>query len=108
MRDCPTAMNDLNNDLLLMCNWCFNNFLLLNPDKTKLIVFGSQQLLAKLPDLKISLLGKDLALASSAKDLGVVLDPQLTFYDHVLILHLACQPSHKSVGLNKLLAVTNW
>ena len=47
-------------------------------------VFGSRQLLAKLPDFKISLLGKDLAPTSSAKDLGVVLDPQLTFDDHVL------------------------
>ena len=28
-------------------------------------------------------IGKDLAFASSAKDLGVVLDPQLTFDDHV-------------------------
>ena len=41
MRDCPTAMNDLNSDLLLIRDWCFNNFLLLNPDKTKLVVFGS-------------------------------------------------------------------
>ena len=81
---CPTAMYDLNNDLLLVRNWYFNSFLLLNPDKTKRIVFGSRQLLAKLPDFKISLLGKDLAPASSAKDLGVVLDPQLTFDDHVL------------------------
>jgi len=77
-------MNDVNSDLLLIHNWCFNNFLLLNPDKTKLSVFGSQQLLAKLRDFKISLLGKDLAIASSAKDLGVVLDPRLTFDDHVL------------------------
>ena len=63
-------MNDLNSDLLLIRNWCFNNFLLLNPDKTKLIDLGSKQLLAKLPNFKISLLGKDLTLASSAKDLG--------------------------------------
>ena len=73
-RDGSIAMNDLNSDLLLIPNWCFNNFLLLNPDKTKLMVFGSRQLLAKLSDFKISLLGKDLALASSVKDLGVVYD----------------------------------
>ena len=84
----------------------FNNFLLLNPDKTKLVVFGSLQLLAKLPDFKISLLGKDLA---SAKDLGVVLDSQLTFDDHVLkITSLVCQASRKSVGLSMFLTVTNW
>ena len=72
-------------------------------------VFGSRQLLAKLPDFKISLLGKDLALTSSAKDLGVVLDPQLTFDDHVLkTTSSSCQASHKSVGLNMFLTVTNW
>ena len=69
MRDCPTAMNDLNSDLLLIRNWCFNNFLLLNPDKTKLVVFGSRQLLAKLPDFKISLLGKDLAEVCVSKSI---------------------------------------
>ena len=88
-----TAMNDLNSDLLFIRNWCFNNFLLLNPDKTKLVVFGSRQLLAKLPNFKISLLGKDLALTFSAKDLGVVLDPQLTFDDHVLKTTSSCMSS---------------
>ena len=62
-------------------------------DKTKLVVFGSRQLLAKLPYFKISLLGKDLALTSSAKDLGVVLDPQLTFDDHVLKTTSSCMSS---------------
>ena len=86
MPDCPTDMN-LNSDLRLIRNWCFNNLLLLNPDKKKIIVFGSLQLLAKLPDFKISLLGKDLALASSAKDLWVVLDPQIIFeFDHRHVL----------------------
>ena len=83
MRDCPTAVNHLSSDLLLIRNWYFNNFLLLNPDKTKLVVARTRQLLAKLPDLRISLLGKELFPASSAKDLGVVLDPHLTFDDHV-------------------------
>ena len=93
MRDCPTAMNDLNGDLLLIRNCCFNNFLLLNPDKTKLMAFGSRQLLAKLPDFKISLLGKDPAVASSAKNLGVVLDLQLTTDDHVLNTTSSCMSS---------------
>ena len=86
MRDCPIAVNDLNSDLLLIRNstGVFNNLLLLNPDKTKLAVFGTRQLLAKLPDFRISLLGKELVPVSLAKDLGVVLDLHLTFDDHVL------------------------
>ena len=57
------------------------------------MVFGSRQLLAKLSDFKISLLGKDPALAPSAKDLGVVLDLQLTTDDHVLNTPSSCMSS---------------
>ena len=52
------------------------------------MVFGTRQLLAKLPDFRKSLLGKELVPASSAKDLGVVLDPHLTFDDHTFENHL--------------------
>ena len=114
MRDCPTAMNDLNSDLLLIRNCCFNNFLLLNPDKTKLMVFGSRQLLAKLSDFNISLLGKDPALASSAKDLGIVLDLQLTTDDHVLNTTSSCMSSLAQISrvkhvldCNQLVTVIN-
>ena len=30
----------LNEDLVSILNWCFENGLLLNPDKTKLIIYG--------------------------------------------------------------------
>ena len=70
-------------DLLRVRNWCFRNRLLLNPDKTKLIVFGSRQMTSKLHEFRFSLLGKDLFPVQSAKDLGVILDPNLTFDDHI-------------------------
>ena len=66
-----TALIDLNADLIRMRNWCFDNLLLLNPDNTKLMVYGSRQMLAKLPDFRLSLLGKELTPASSVKDHGV-------------------------------------
>jgi len=43
----------------------------LNPDKTKLLVTGTRQMLQKLPDFHITLLGKEIALTASARDLGV-------------------------------------
>ena len=52
---------------------------------TKLIVFGSQQMTWKLYESHLSLLRKDISPVQSAKDLGVILDPNLTFdthYDH--------------------------
>jgi len=57
----PThAMQSINSDLQKICNWCFENCLMLNPDKTKLMVFGSRGMLPKLPDFKLSLLGKEI------------------------------------------------
>ena len=50
----------LNEDLVSMRNWCFENGLLLNPDKTKLIIYGSRQMTAKIPEFRLTLLGKDL------------------------------------------------
>ena len=55
-------------------NWCFHNGLLLNPEKAKLIVYGGRQMLEKLPEFHISLLGKELVPADFVKDLGVTFD----------------------------------
>ena len=93
LQDCPNAVIDLNDDLLLIRNWCFDNLLLLNADKTKLMVFGSRQLTSKLPDFRITLLGKELVPVSSAKDLGVILDPNITFDDHILKTASSCMSS---------------
>ena len=73
----------MNEDLLKVRDWCFGNRLLLNPDKTKLIVFGSRQMTSKLHEFHLSLLGKDISPVQSARDLGVILDPYLTFENHI-------------------------
>ena len=57
---------------------------LLNPDKTKLMAFGSQQMTSKLYEFHLSLLGRDISPVQSARDLGVILDPNLTFDNHIL------------------------
>jgi len=60
LHDQNEAIAKMNKDLLSIRNWCFNNQLLLNPDKTKLVIFGSRQLTAKVIDFKLFLLGKEL------------------------------------------------
>ena len=59
-------VEEMNEDLLGVHNWCFRNRLLLNPDKTKLIVFGSRQMTSKLHEFHLSLLGKDISPVQSA------------------------------------------
>ena len=47
-------------------------------------------MLAKLPEFRISLLGKDLTPSKSVKDLGVTFDPVLSFDDHILSTVSSC------------------
>ena len=84
---CEPTMAAMNDDLIKLRNWCFNNRLLLNPDKTKLIVYGSRQMISKLQDFRLTLLGKELLPVDSVKDLSVVFDSKLSFNDHTIKLY---------------------
>ena len=55
-QDQSQVVTEINRDLARLCNWCFNNQLLLNPDKTKLLVCGSKQMAAKIDNIQLSLL----------------------------------------------------
>ena len=83
VKDKDISITDLQQDLASIRNWCFNNSLLINPDKTKLIVFGTKQMLSRLDDFKLSLLGKELTPCDSVRDLGVYVDSQLCYDKHV-------------------------
>ena len=48
LKDNLDAITDLKEDLFKIGEWCSNNLLLLNPGKTKLIIFGSRQMRTKL------------------------------------------------------------
>ena len=41
IHDSTKAMFEIDNDLVRIRNWCFDNCLLLNPKKIKLMVYGS-------------------------------------------------------------------
>ena len=68
-------------DLLQVRNSRFGNRLLLNPDK--IIVFGSRQMTSKPHECHLSFLEKDISPVQSARDLGVILDPNLTFDNNI-------------------------
>ena len=55
---------------------------MLNPDKTKLMVFGSRGMSSKLLDFYPPS-GKDIHPAQSVKDLGVISDPTISFDNHI-------------------------
>ena len=88
--DADEAKDTIQKDLHLIRNWCFDNCLLLNPEKTKLMIFGCRQMIRRLSDFKLSLLGKELLPSESIKDLGVTFDPTLSFDNHILATVSSC------------------
>ena len=94
------AVSAVNSDLSEICKWCCNNSLLLNPDKTKLLVVGVPQLLRQLPDFTITLCGKPISPIPVAKDLGVFLDQCLSYDEHILKTVASCM--NKLIQINRI------
>ena len=90
VHDWAKAAADLNADHLHIRDWCFENRLLLNPDKTKLIVYESRQWLQNLPVIRLSVLGKELTPVHVVKDLGETFDSSLTFQEHIVKTVSSC------------------
>ena len=69
------AVIALNEDILAIARWCCTNFLVINPDKTKLPVIGVPQITSSLPSfLKVELLGKEIKPVPVSKYLGLIID----------------------------------
>ena len=77
-------MKELNDDLRRIAIQRRSHSLLINPEKTKLLLMGTRQLLSTLPNgFHVTLLGKDIYPASLTKKLGNILDSFLTYDDHI-------------------------
>ena len=59
------------------------NFLLLNSDKTEMLVLGPKKQRDLLLNLTINLDGCTVVSNTTVKDLGVTLDPNLSFDEHI-------------------------
>jgi hypothetical protein len=89
----PTAPNDaisvLNQDLLAVSRWCCINHpsLLINPDKTKLLVVEAHQFTRSLSATTCVFAGQRNQIKPSPvfKDLGVLIDSNLTYNDHITL-----------------------
>jgi len=70
--------------------WMSSNRLRLNPSKTQLIWLGTRQQLAKVDLVSITSKYPHLAFSSSVRDLGVTIDQELTFVQHINLLCRSC------------------
>jgi hypothetical protein len=89
------SVNEVNQRLLsfmkIFASCCSLNSLLINPNKTKLLVFATRYMLKQIPaDFHIFLLEKKLFPVTSATDLGMTLDSVLTYDEHVTKLVCPC------------------
>ena len=85
------AVNHLSEDLQRIAAWCSTHSFLINPDKTKLLLLGTPQMLARVPKgFGVTILSKEILPSCSAKDLGVIVDSHLSFDEHVIEVVSKC------------------
>ena len=77
------SINDMQMDINAISRWCKDNGIRANTEKTKVMVFGSTQGLAKLPDFQMYFDDFPLQQVMSYKYLGMTLDSQLNYNLHV-------------------------
>ena len=82
-REMDCGLEYLTEDLLRVTSWCCHNNLLISPDKTKFCLFGSQQMLSQDSIPPLTFLGETLHVEVAIKNLGVILDRNISFTEHV-------------------------
>ena len=92
------ATQNLEADLGRVAKLCSDNQLLINPDKTKLLL-GNRQLLKNLSiDMTLNFLGNTIKPILSAKDLGVIFDAHLTYDLHITNLMSSCMSKLRQIN----------
>jgi len=71
----------MQNAIRILEKWCVKHQLTVSAGKTELVLFTNRR---KIPDFrKPKLFGQELELKSEVKYLGVILDRQLSFAEHI-------------------------
>ena len=74
-----------------IADWMTSNLLSLNPSKTEFLLIGLRQQLAKIPEPSLTLSDSTIVSpASSARNLGFIIDPHLNFTDQVSSVTRSC------------------
>lgn len=84
-KDAKTAIKIINEDLNNIYEWSQNNSLALNPSKSQTIIFGTQKQYGSIIDCgeKIKINGVNLEQVNSARNLGLILDREQKFKEHI-------------------------
>lgn len=78
------ALERINGDLSLISRLASANSLKLNPTKSTVVLFGNKNRVSSFRDrFRVTLDGEQLPVVEKAKNLGVVVDSEIRFRDHV-------------------------
>lgn len=81
--DYSSQLSNLENYLAEIKTWLSVNFLLLNADKTELLIIKSSKHKHIFENLTITLDGCKISQSPTDKNLGVIFDPSLSFQTHI-------------------------
>src|SRR6218665_3796848 len=70
--------------------WMATNRLLLNPSQTQAIWLGGHRQLAKIDSQRLSSLFPHITFSTCVRDLGAMLDSELTFSHHINLIARKC------------------
>ena len=84
--DLDTLMTEVNTELNKVVDWFDANELIINYEKTSVIYFHTKNNPFNINDIKIAMNGVNLAVCSSVKFLGVILDDTISFQEHRLYI----------------------
>ena len=91
VKDTDVVAQQITEDLKKIAAWCCHNSLLINPEKTKVLLLGTRHMLKKVPNgFCVTLLEKELSPVPSAKDLGVQVDETLSYDERITNTVSAC------------------
>ena len=81
--DDPLHLNKIEDCVRDIRDWMSSNFLLLNSDKTEVLLLGPKSVRNKLSALPLNLNSFLVTPGTSVKSLGVTIDPDLAFDEHI-------------------------
>ena len=87
----PLLIGRLQNCFIDLSTWMASNRLKLNASKSEVIFFGSRHRLSTVTIDTVSLGGSSIPVAHSVRNLGVTLDSELSFNEHVARLASSCR-----------------
>lgn len=80
----PELKLALENVLDTLCTWFLQHGMMVNASKTEFLMCGDRRQLARIDEPpQIEFMGQVLALSRTVKNLGVVMDPELTWEAHI-------------------------